>query len=512
MKRLLFFLLPFSLAYPADTLVLGPVVTLSDTSGATNSNEPSSVAINDKGQAIVAWSQNEPQPVIQSSVFRGGTWISVQDVVPPSPTDDFLVPWVGIDAFGNAIGAWNLLTSTFSVDASTLAANALTWATPANISDPAIESFTPQVATAPNGFTIAIWENSSPAIQSAILTHFSTNAWSFPVDMVETMAGAPYQLYLDPFKTPFATVTLSTTEMAVVKKTSSWATVFLAPANSFEGQLGFNRLGGGVAIWVQDGNTLLGYATFAPGGTTWSPPRLIQPAASVFAPQLGVDAAGNAVAVWLQQENTILRVFASTLASGASSWIEAIPISPAGLDIADLDMEMDSCGNAIAVWSGSSDGGVTFITQVGFLPSGTTAWQVVTIDTPTALNTTNPQIAVSAHGQLIIAWTIEGSSGNFTQALTGFIIPASPSAISAVRRENRFLFQSEFFNRICWEPGSNCSAAFRIYRNGALIAEVGGDIFCFNDHRRREHEHDVYGVSAVSGSGVESSQIEVVIQ
>lgn len=543
MKKLILFLLPLSCAYSVATLQLSPIQTFLPTSGIVLF-EPTSVATNDNGQAIVVWLKRidillSPQSVnpinIQSSVFQNGIWTSINDISLNKPLNS---PSVAMDGLGNAVVDWtNLTAGQISIQASTLAINTTTWVTPyATLSINPVNDL-PQVVTTPGGFTIATWaDDTLQAIESATLDVFSLNSW-LPADAVSTTATLPHQLYLDPFGTPFEAFTFipaippPNTQMAVARKNPTWATFPFFTSNTndtTEGHLGFDRLGGSIAVWQEFDSISLNYflkfSTLPPGGITWSAEQLLQPTdvgPIAPAPKIGVDANGNAVAVWLQADGGITRAFASTLASGSSSWTTAVAISTAGLDLGSRSPQIgvDSNGNAVAVWNGTSDGGTTFMNQLGFLPFGTTTWQVQTIDSPPSSQITMPQIAVSPNGHVAISLlTSNLDFTRYAQALLGVIVspsnaPNPPASISGVRRENRFLLQSEFFDVVRWEPSTSPGVvAFRIYRNGVLIAEVGANVFSFNDQRRREHERDVYGVSAVNDAGQESVQTQVVVQ
>lgn len=85
--------------------------------------------------------------------------------------------------------------------------------------------------------------------------------------------------------------------------------------------------------------------------------------------------------------------------------------------------------------------------------------------------------------------------------------------VKGTKVENRFPTQSEFVNKINWGPSpSSDVVAYRIYRNGELIAEVPVTQLCYNDHNQPKCTSTIYAVTAVDENGAESDPVEITIE
>lgn len=88
--------------------------------------------------------------------------------------------------------------------------------------------------------------------------------------------------------------------------------------------------------------------------------------------------------------------------------------------------------------------------------------------------------------------------------------PQPPAFIKGKQEKNKFLTQTQFFNKIIWTRSpSKGIIAYRIYRNGVLIAEVSSSFFYVDPGQKNQAVE--YSVTSVNSNGLESTPITIVI-
>lgn len=125
-----------------------------------------------------------------------------------------------------------------------------------------------------------------------------------------------------------------------------------AGQDGFEPQVVNDPSGNVHAVWTRsDGsNFRIQYSTRTAGGAWSSPVNLSDPGQSASQPQIASDPSGNLLVVWTRSDGTNLRIQASFKSSGGSFGAPAT-ISNAGFDATEPQVDFDSAGKAIAVWS-----------------------------------------------------------------------------------------------------------------------------------------------------------------
>jgi hypothetical protein len=117
-------------------------------------------------------------------------------------------------------------------------------------------------------------------------------------------------------------------------------------------QVSVNSSGHAIAVWQQyDGTTESIYANRF-DGTSWGTAELIETNdnGSADLAQVAVDSSGNAIAVWRQFDGSVYNIWANRFNGiiwGTAQLIEND--DNGGAD--DPQVEIDSSGNATAVWS-----------------------------------------------------------------------------------------------------------------------------------------------------------------
>ncbi|MBX7066697.1 MAG: YncE family protein [Parachlamydiales bacterium] len=84
--------------------------------------------------------------------------------------------------------------------------------------------------------------------------------------------------------------------------------------------------------------------------------------------------------------------------------------------------------------------------------------------------------------------------------------------LSGSQKKNDFGLVYERMNVLTWQAPTTGASGYKIYRDGVLIATVGGNTTQYEDHNRPKGVAFIYSVSAFSSNGTESSPVEVIVQ
>lgn len=147
----------------------------------------------------------------------------------------------------------------------------------------------------------------------------------------------------------------------------SWGTAELIENDSGnypDPQVAFDPSGNAVTVWAQNDGTrdniiLKKYIA----GSGWQDPEFLETEnGNARNPQIAFDASGNAIAVWEQTDGTRYNIYAKRYNAGIGIWEAAEAIDSEPGDAGSPQIGFDSAGNAIAVWvqisggtSGTSD-------------------------------------------------------------------------------------------------------------------------------------------------------------
>lgn len=167
-------------------------------------------------------------------------------------------------------------------------------------------------------------------------------------------------------------------------------------------------------------------------------------------------------------------------------------------------------GQVFDAYSGAPLQGVTVIIFGGNDPIATTQTDALGNYSLTGLAPGGYTIQFSfANYDVLIEDIIIQTNTNsvFNVALEPF--PSSPSTVKQCQIVVRFLMQKEIKNRIQWTaPQSPGIVAYRIYRDGLLLAEVPAYVFFYEDHKIKKNADYTYQVAAVNSFGLESPLAE----
>jgi hypothetical protein len=120
-----------------------------------------------------------------------------------------------------------------------------------------------------------------------------------------------------------------------------------------------------------------------------------------FEPQVAVDGSGNVHSVWTRSDGTNLRIqYATRTANG--SWSSPINISDTGQSASQPQLDVDPSGNVLVVWTRSD--GANLRIQSTFKPTGGSFSAPANVSDP-GFDATAPQIDFDSSGKAIVVWS-----------------------------------------------------------------------------------------------------------
>jgi len=222
------------------------------TTGTSENAKKLSAAINPFGDIAVAWEDMKSQQT-HVSLLRAGQ----------KPDDHTLAtkvsgsPQVAFAADGTAIAVWDEEDPGLVVSAATAAPGTHAWTQPQHISGPGFAAFQPQLAVAPGGEAVAVWETLS--------------------------GGNPVQ--------------------AAIRTGGTWLPAQSISAEGVEAthpRVGMNPSGAAIAAWREEGPSgpVVKGIIRSPGGG-WSLPKSLSGATDgAVEPAVAIDPEGNGIVVW----------------------------------------------------------------------------------------------------------------------------------------------------------------------------------------------------------------------
>jgi hypothetical protein len=185
----------------------------------------------------------------------------------------------------------------------------------------------------------------------------------------------------------------------------------VGPGNGQAPTIGVDGAGDVTVIWESwaGGMTLI-EAVERPAGGAWSVPTVIgeEPTASNPEPWVAVDSAGDAVAVWKKAE-----VIQSAFRPAGGSW--GAPIAISGEESFVPQAAMNAAGDATVVWMAHRGG--RYVVKSAFRPAGG-EWESPTLVSQPGEEGGDPQIALDAAGDTLVAWRGEDAGTEYVRTAT----------------------------------------------------------------------------------------------
>jgi len=364
---------------------------------------------------------------------------------------DSVAPRMAMDIAGNAMVVWEqdgyIWSNRYTAGSG--------WGGPAEVYsslNPDVYSWKPEVAVAPNGDAIAVWQqnelNSSLDWHYHVLASYytaATSSWGAPQYLGDTPVADAVEDAYDP------QVAIDSAGNALVVWTQTdtthsdldvWANRYLAVggwqgAGLVDGdtatvenpQVAFDAAGNALVVWWD--SSVAGSAIWArrhePAGTGWQATvSLGSDTNEVLSdPHLAFDASGNAIVVWQQFNSTdwIFSVWANRYQAGTTSWSGAQLLEHDDVgDHSDPAIAMDPDGNAMAVWA-YNDLHIVGI-QASRYVQGTDSWTTPEDINARVGNAMVPSVAMDSNGNAIAVW-VEGDGGPYFSLWTNRYVPGS---------------------------------------------------------------------------------------
>jgi hypothetical protein len=298
------------------------------------------VAINDGGDAVVAWVHDIGRDRVLQATFRSrsaSAWPEPNDISAPSlGVQDFRI---GLDSSGNAIAIWAERTEAgVALRIATRSVTAGGWGAARTLSRPGGNvSGGPSVALTPGGEIAVAWieDGAIREVESVIGFGSVSGSWANPLQLSSSENG----------------VASGTPDIAFDQTTGDTAVVW--------------------AFHTGSGTSGVGAAfhSFALG--EWTEQNIGDLAPPFDSPRVGAGN-GNAVAVWVNGFGIVSAAHTQPNAwSRATAWSSETLVSAQSSTVADPDIALDPHGNAVAVWTR----GANAVVQSAIRPEASGEWQ-----------------------------------------------------------------------------------------------------------------------------------------
>ena len=290
-----------------------------------NASSPQ-VAMDDKGNAIIVWHQNDgKKSQIFKSEHRGGVWThpgGLSDNISPDGQNAYN-PQVAMDDRGNAIIVWRQLDgANYQIFMSEYRGGV--WTHPGGISDnispDGQEADNPQVAMDNNGNAIIVWKQYEGSSSNQIfMSEYRNGVWIHPQNISDYIS--------------------------------------IVHQNAHDPQVAMDDNGNAIIVWMQwDGaNDQIFMSEYRRGA--WKHPasrsdNISPDKQSAYLPQVAMDNNENAVIVWQQIDGSKRQIFKSECWGGVWKHPDGLSdnISPDGQEGLAPQVAMDDNGNAVIVW------------------------------------------------------------------------------------------------------------------------------------------------------------------
>ncbi|HEY3421443.1 MAG TPA: hypothetical protein VGK23_12905 [Methanomassiliicoccales archaeon] len=219
----------------------------------------------------------------------------------------------------------------------------------------------PQIATDNNGNAVVVWQQLDGAHTRIFANCLSAGVWGTAkmIDIGTGDASSP-QVVMDNNGNAIAVwqqVDCSGHQSIYSNRLSAgvWGTAHTIETEAGEAkspQIAMSSNGNAMVVWVQNDSDShpSAYAAGFSGGV-WMTPKLLEcGTGDVWSPQVAMDSCGNAMVVWSQLDSlSHMSVYARHFSSGA--WGEVTLLANAAGDVQSPKVAMDGNGNAMVVWS-----------------------------------------------------------------------------------------------------------------------------------------------------------------
>jgi hypothetical protein len=324
--------------------------------------------------------------------------------------ESIATPDVALDSAGNATAVWSRWNGSANVVEVSFRPAGQPWGAPETLA----EATSPQVVVDRNGNWTVSWERS---VESNVVIETASRApggsWSEPAEVTEFAQG------FDP--EPFLAVDWegNNTIVWVQEETvmSSFRTfagawgepIALSEGESYSPQAAMDGRGDATAVWKHfDGSHFVVESAYRPEQGEWGEATpLSEPGEDGGSPHVAISAGaggnGDSVVVWRGEDEGEERLRAAYRPHGGE-WGEPTDVSAAGEEVESPRVALDSDGNSLAVWGGSTEeSGGNDVVRAAYMPFGEEWEEPVALSA--ASGTAFPDdIVFDTHGNASVIW------------------------------------------------------------------------------------------------------------
>jgi hypothetical protein len=334
------------------------------------------VAMDDNGNAIITWEQNDVNynRQIFMSEYRNGAWTHPGDLNEKISPDggEAYDPHVAMDDNGNAIITWRQNDgSNEQIFISEYRNGA--WTHPGDLSDKISpdggDAREPDVAMDNNGNAIITWEQDDGNNNQIFISEYRNGAWTHPGDLSDNISvDGVFARYADVAMDDNGNAIITWEQSAAIFKSEyrngAWThpvdlndKIFPDAIQAWDSHVAMDNNGNAIITWEQDdgSNKQIFKSEYRNGA--WTHPgdlndKISPDGGEAYDPDVAMDNNGNAIITWEQDDGSNKQIFKSEYRNGA--WTHpgdlSDKISPDGGDVYEPDVAMDDNGNAIITW------------------------------------------------------------------------------------------------------------------------------------------------------------------
>lgn len=474
------------------------------------------IATDSSGNVTAVWVENGN--IVTNSLPFGGSWGVTNTTLDSSGNASS--PHIGMASNGNAVAVWlrsgvveyaTLTSGSWTIGSSDVSSNS---ETASNLS----------IAADAAGDVIAVWQNSTGMIETA--TMLSGQSWSLVSVIMSTGTSNSPSVAIGNGIAVLVWHNVTSGAHSIFYSTStlggSWSTagniipVTTAVIHNYP-KVAVDPFGNATAVWyryTQTGNQFFGVvalsSTLSFGGAAWTaiPTVISNPGygdPSTLALRVKADPFGNVVAMFMQSFDGANFTFNVNAQPFGGVWATPAQISVGGLSGPDGDMQMNSIGDAVAVFM-NYDGTNVNIQSAdsffgGFLPNIWTPVAYVSSGTDNGF----PRVATSYSNGVINAvavWTQFDGTNIIVNAATGsrmMLVP--PSNLTVVQNTIDYGVFKDYQNTVSWTGTNDPNAiGYIIFRNGIFLANLSLSQLSYIDESQVQNGPVTYGIASVDGS------------
>jgi Bacterial Ig-like domain len=273
-----------------------------------------------------------------------------------------------------------------------------------------------------NTATFTVYQGANPVpgtvtYNGVTATFASTNPLAKGIQYTATITTGAQDLAGDALATNFA--------WSFTTQTKAWGTAALIETGTgqvFDPQISVDANGNAIAVWRQTDSGASSISSvlanrYSAASGTWGIAVLLENGAnSAGSPKIVIDSQGNAIVVWLQFDGAFSSVYANHYNATSNTWGSAVLIETGAVDVYDIDITIDTSGNALAVWEQNDSAGIIGLQDIyaNRYNASNKTWGTATLVEAGAgsKNGARIQLAADSNGNATLAWLQETASFN----------------------------------------------------------------------------------------------------